>query len=99
MDKNKKKHPTEKRHSQTSTTPSSLTNSPVKRRRSSNSTISKISQITSNNKSFSPSPRRKPMKKVTFKTDFIQIVVVDSYKKYNNPEDLNNDMKCRCVII
>jgi len=96
MDKNKKKYPIEKKNSQTSTSPS-LANSPSKRRRSSAS--SKISQFNTLNKSISPSPRRKPMKKVTFKTDFIQIVVVDSYKKYNNGDNSNMETNCRCLII
>ncbi len=98
MDKNKKKHPIEKRPSQTSTSPS-FANSPSKRRRSSASNNSKISQFNLQNKNFSPSPRRKPMKKVTFKTDFIQIVVVDSYKRYNNCDNTYMDTKCRCLII
>lgn len=98
MDKEKKKPRAEKRPSVTSTNPS-IVSSPAKRRRSSASNNSKISQITLNNKSFSPSPRRKQSKKVSFKTDFIQLIPIESYKKYNNTDYTFTDTKCRCLIV
>ena len=100
MNTNRSKDRTEKRSSVTSSqTISTGISSTIKRKNTKTSMNSKISRNDINKNSYSASPRKKlSIKHVNFKTNYIQVIEVESYKLYNGKNEVNDDTTCKCLI-
>lgn len=89
--------PPKKRNSQSTQSMSSGPMVNLKRKQTSTSVNSKVTN-NGNKNNTSISPRKAKLKKVVWSTNFLEVVPVESYKKYNNPDENHSEPNCRCTI-
>ena len=96
---NRMKGRTEKRSSLTSASGSSGS-SIINSKKINNSFGSKFTKIDGVSRSSSIKKRNK--KKVTFKTNFIEVIKIDSFKEFNNSGKIespkNKQCSCKCCV-